>query len=339
MSVANTQIESSPAALQGSSNRARQKLRREIITPEGVPICFQLGTVGDRGAALLIDLLLMIAIVVIIVLLTAFAGIGESSWIAPFIVIAAFFITNFYFAFFEFRWQGSTPGKRAMRLRVIDADGGQLNASSILARNLIRELEIWMPLRFLLAGKTLWPGAPGWAVALTVIWTLVFLLLPLFNADKLRAGDMIAGTRVVEAPRAVLLTDLVETGAQMGVDSFWQSPATNALTSAFGAASTNVASGAAASPAATGFTFTSAQLSVYGEYELSVLADLLRQEDAARFQRMELVVEKIQTKISYQPRVAPAQYDKFLHDFYAALRGHLEQRMLFGKRKADKFQR
>ena len=36
-------------------------------------------------------------------------------------------------------------------------------------------------------------------------WTLVFLFLPLFNQEKLRVGDLIAGTRVVMQPKVVLV--------------------------------------------------------------------------------------------------------------------------------------
>jgi uncharacterized RDD family membrane protein YckC len=319
---------SSPASRQATTDNAKRKMRREIVTPEGVPICFQLATVGDRASALLIDIVVMLGALLALVMLASFAGIGESSWIAPFLIVAIFFLTNFYFAFFEFRWQGSTPGKRAMRLRVIDAHGGQLTASSILARNLIRELEIWMPLRFLFAGKTLWPNAPGWAVLLAMLWTFVFLLLPLFNRDELRAGDMIAGTRVVETPKAVLITDLAEDAAYVGVPQFWKTTQAQ-----------NAGPDLPRQQPRVGFSFSNEQLAVYGEYELSVLADLLRNTDVGRFERVELVVDKIQAKINYQPRLQPPQYEKFLHDFYSSLRSHLEQRMLFGKRKADKFQR
>ena len=51
---------------------------------------------------------------------------------------------------------------------------------------------------------------------------------------------------------------------------------------------------------------------------------------------MAAVAERIRTKIGWTP--GPAENDAdFLSAYYAALRGRLETRLLFGKRKKDKF--
>jgi hypothetical protein len=47
------------------------------------------------------------------------------------------------------------------------------------------------------------------------------------------------------------------------------------------------------------------------------------------------VAEKIRAKINYRGK--PGDDERFLRDFYAALRAHLEQRMLFGERREDKY--
>ncbi len=288
-------------------------LGREIKTPEGIPIHFTLARAGDRAAAFAIDLTIqMIALLVVATVATfALGRDAEASWLTPVILILAFLLVNFYFAFFEIRWQGATPGKRSVGLRVIDARGGQLETSAVLARNLVRELEVWTPARFLIAGGTMWPGAPGWAVVLAAAWTFVFLLLPLFNKDRLRVGDLIAGTRVVMQPRVVLLPDLVAEAAP-------------------GQAAT-VASARA-------YAFGDAQLAVYGIYELQVLEGVLRgQADRAHAVAIQTVAEKIRAKIAYDQPVTDDEV--FLRDFYAALRGHLEQKMLFGHRREDKHAR
>ena len=49
------------------------------------------------------------------------------------------------------------------------------------------------------------------------------------------------------------------------------------------------------------------------------------------------VADKIAAKIDYKPRVAAHDEERFLRDFYAALRAHLEQKLLFGQRREDKF--
>ncbi|MFM7445498.1 MAG: RDD family protein, partial [Tabrizicola sp.] len=48
------------------------------------------------------------------------------------------------------------------------------------------------------------------------------------------------------------------------------------------------------------------------------------------------VVEKIRRKIGYADKVDPADHPAFLQAFYTAQRAHLEQRQLFGDRRADK---
>ena len=238
-----------------------------------------------------------------------YAG-ASSELLKPILIILEFLLVSFYFPFFEIRWQGQTPGKRKIGIRVIDARGGQLETQAVLARNLVRELEVWTPLRFLLLNRTFWPDAPGWALLLATAWTFVFMLMPLFNKDKLRVGDLIGGTRVVEQPKLVLVPDLVAEAA--------------------------VSMNRRAQAAPT-FVFTDEQLAIYGVYELQVLEDVLRQDQskAGYYDAVSTVCDKIREKIHYAGRIESSE--RFLKDFYVALRAHLEQKMLFGQRKADKF--
>ena len=300
----------------GVRDAERAKLAREIITPEGIPVKFTLAPAGERIAGFLFDVLILGLVLFLLGLLLSLAvgGADRASWLTAVIVILSFLLFNFYFAFFEVRWQGQTPGKRMIGIRVIDARGGQLEASAVLARNLVRELEVWTPLRLLFAGRALWPDAPGWALVLATGWTFVFALLPLFNKDKLRVGDLIGGTRVVMQPKPMLLPDLVQEAAT----------------------SMQMKAVAGASPAAA-HSFTDAQLGVYGIYELQVLEGVLRQDPASPGYLVSVatVAEKIRAKIDY--RGAYADDFRFLRDFYTALRAHLEQKMLFGKRREDKF--
>jgi hypothetical protein len=135
------------------------------------------------------------------------------------------------------------------------------------------------------------------------------MLFPLLNKDRLRIGDLIAGTRVVMQPKVVLVPDLVAEAAQ------YQSPQQKAKA----------------------FPFTDKQLGFYGIYELQVLEGVLRQTpgSAGYFEAIRTVTEKIKAKIGYDQPIGDA--DRFLRDFYAAQRAHLEQKMLFGQRREDKF--
>ena len=296
------------------------KLVREIVTPEGIPLRFTLARAGDRAGAFVLDTLAQIIVIIAVSWGLSLATGGASSWLTAVIVVLAFLLANFYFAFFEVRWQGATWGKRRVGLRVIDARGGQLETSAVLARNLVRELEVWMPLRLLFAQQVVWPGAPGWARVIAVGWTLVFLLLPLFNKDRLRVGDLIAGTMVVVQPKVVLMPDLVAEAAPLPV-------AAQVMTPAHVAAAT--------------YPFTEAQLAVYGIYELQVLEDVLRREPGSQAYQIALrtVTEKIHAKTRYDRFVPAGDEERFLRDFYAALRAHLEQKLLFGKRREDKHSR
>jgi uncharacterized RDD family membrane protein YckC len=217
-------------------------------------------------------------------------------------LLAIFLVRTFYFAFFELTWQGQTPGKRRLRIRAVEARGGPLTAEAIIARNLTREVELFLPLVALSAPEAIFGGAPGWARLAALAWMLVFGFLPLFNRDRLRVGDLVAGTVVVRTPDAVLLEDL------------------------------------SAARAREALAFTDAQLDVYGVYELQVLEDVLRGRGlAGHDEAVRTVAGKIREKIGW---TGPAIADEpFLDAFYAALRGRLERRLLFGKRRADKHDR
>jgi len=274
-------------------------LERRVVTPEGIPLKIELARAGDRAGAFLLDCLIQVLMLLVLWLVVGIATEWEGGgWSEAFFYIAAFLVRTFYFIWFEIRWQGRTPGKRAVGTRVMDAAGGPLRSEAVIVRNLMRELEVWIPLMFLVAHEQIWPDAPGWARLLFSAWALVFLLLPLFNRSRLRAGDMVAGTAVVLAPRAALLPDLGDTAR-----------------------------------AAT-YTFTEEQLAVYGIYELQVLEDLLRRTDPNRREAFEAVAKQIAKKIRWQ---GEAKTERFLRDFYQALRARLERKMLLGKRKKDKF--
>jgi len=289
----------------------QSKLSREIVTPEGVPIRFQLARAGDRAGAFVIDMGLQILVLLLLIwmLSLTIGNMMEGSWLMAVVIVMSFLLLNFYFPFFEVRWQGSTFGKRRVGIRVIDARGGQLETSAVLARNFVRELEVWIPLRFLVGGKVVWPGAPAWAYLLAGAWTFVFMFFPLFNKDRLRVGDLIAGTRVVMQPKVVLVPDLVAEQAA------YQTPAQKSK----------------------GYVFTEKQLGFYGIYELQVLEGVLRQTPGTPgwFEAISTVCDKIRTKIGYDGLIQDSE--RFLRDFYAAQRSHLEQKMLFGQRREDKF--
>lgn len=288
--------------------RAPRGRVREVVTPEGVPLRWTLADGGERAGAFLIDLLFLFGGSIAVLVATAFlAGVTGGLGIAVGLV-AFFVLRTFYFTFFECRARGATPGKRALKLRVVDAHGGPLTAEAVFARNLMREVEFFVPLVALLAPTSLGDSLPGWARLVSLGWLLVFACLPLFNRDRLRTGDLVGGTLVVREPRALLLEDL---------------------------SGTPVARRQAAAPAAH-YRFTREQLDIYGIYELQVLEELLRSGGSGRWQSLIAVADKVQARLGWKPPVDPRDVERFLRDFYTAQRHRLEQKMLLGHRQERK---
>jgi uncharacterized RDD family membrane protein YckC len=281
--------------------------RRDIATPEGVPLPVEIASFAERATAFMLDLVLWFGASLLLAFLALlFVGLvgllhgGETS--RTILLGALFFLSflarNFYFIQFELAWRGATPGKRAVGLRVIDRGGGPLRPAAIVARNLTREIEMFLPLNLLLSLKSA-PGAAVWTNLSLGLWLLLFTALPLFNRERMRAGDFIAGTLVVALPRRVLLADLAEVEL--------------------------------------GRRFTDRQLRAYGAFELQILEELLRRPDGPETERIAReVCAKICRRIEWPSPVPDAEIRRFLGDFYAAQRAALERDQLFGRLRADK---
>jgi uncharacterized RDD family membrane protein YckC len=235
-------------------------------------------------------------------------------------LVVFFFLRTFYFSFFELLWRGRTPGKRLIGLRVIDRAGGPLRPSSVVVRNLLREIEVFLPLSVLMMPDVV--GNAGLVRLCATIWIGIFALMPLFNRQGLRIGDMVAGTLVVASPKAALLPDLVDSAV-----------------SAAGAAPT-----LRAQPVSSRFAFEPHQLEHYGIYELQTLEAVLRRTDVHASQTRREIADRIRKKIDWTSDADwNFKYDgivvEFLQAFYVAQRAHLERKMLFGKRRKDKHDR
>jgi uncharacterized RDD family membrane protein YckC len=279
-----------------------RRQKREIITPEGVPITVEIADYGERLTAFAIDFAIWTLLTFAIYLpIFALIGVTRGSLIAIAIALfLGFLVRNLYFIYFELAWQGATPGKRVVGLRVIDRGGGPLTAAAVIARNLTREIEMFIPLGILLQSGRSSSGAVDWSELSLGVWLLFFAALPAINRDRMRGGDLIAGTMVIALPHRVLSSDLVERTMQ--------------------------------------FAFTAPQLQAYGAFELQVLEELLRRPQNAETQRvLDEVCDKICRKIGWSEPVPRRDVMTFLRDFYTAERAYLEREQLFGRSKADKY--
>jgi uncharacterized RDD family membrane protein YckC len=116
-----------------------------IDTPEQVALEFSLATVGSRFLALAIDTVVQIGSAVVLLVVVGLGTWASSAtidaagpWILALLVLGLFSIYYGYFAVFESVWNGQTPGKRVIGLRVIHTSGRPLSVFEALLRNVIR---------------------------------------------------------------------------------------------------------------------------------------------------------------------------------------------------------
>ena len=159
-----------------------------------------------------------------------------------------------------------------IELREVGADGGQQKGRDAGGGAAEIGLEDEFPDHRMAMADDGDAGVASWA---GVIWFLIFVLFPFFNRDRLRCGDLIAGTWVVEAPKRKLEQALSVSDAARG-----QSQTTGAA-----------------------YRFSDADLAVYGEFELQTLERVLREN------REEALVDVAQTicrKIGWSAGPIPA---------------------------------
>ena len=165
----------------------------QIDTPENVAFGYQVAGIGSRFVAALVDTLLILLLQVLVigtaVLVLANSGLdlendAASAWIVAAMSLITFVFLWGYYIFFEMLWNGQSPGKRAMNLRVIRADGTPIALTESIVRNLVRFVD------FL-------PAFYGFGVVTMFI-----------SPQSKRLGDMAAGTLVVHESETVSVQSL-----------------------------------------------------------------------------------------------------------------------------------
>ncbi len=278
----------------------------EILPPEGVPINFQVAGLGARFGAQMTDIILTGLIVIILMIIVAFSEVLSGDGVVAVGALSFFMLRAPYYVACEILWNGQTIGKRLLGLRVISGDGRALSPHAITVRNLMKEIEVFVPGTYLLIASEL-----GFVPALLLLaWITILLAIPLFNPRRQRLGDIIANTFVIEVPRPVLMPDLARGAIEVGR-----------------------------------FTFLPHHLDHYGRFELQTLEQILQvKTDAlnatARKQHdtnLQRVSEAIVTRIGYEATIPPQDTEAFLRAFYRTQRAYLENKKLFGDAREDKF--
>jgi len=280
----------------------KQRPAMQLTTPEGVELSFPLASLKSRAVAFGIDMSISMGASVAVIILGSIVGLAgpyTGGWSV--ILLGLFLLRHGYFAWFETTWNGSTPGKRLLKIRVVPRDGGVLDLESVLARNILRDIELLLPVVALAAPETIVGSSPVWLTLIALGWIVLFTALPLLTRERLRAGDLVAGTLVVHVPTALLLPD-------------------------------------EADAANTALAFSPKHLSIYGERELETLASVLRRAEQDEIARsdLEVIAITIARKVRYRGREPERRPKEFLRAFYRAQRAELERRLLLGKRKGSK---
>ncbi|MFM5950171.1 MAG: RDD family protein, partial [Novosphingobium sp.] len=188
---------------------ARNDPARVLVTPEGIAMPVKLASRGSRFGALLLDFMIITVALTVVAVVLSYIGsglipggidkIGEKGKDMPaalefviiLIIMAAFLFRYGYFLAFELGPRGATPGKRILGIRVAARPGasdsnGRLTAEAVIARNLLRDIELFLPVGFLsslMVGAVQASNVTGWLIGL---WMMIFLLFPFFNKDRMR---------------------------------------------------------------------------------------------------------------------------------------------------------
>jgi uncharacterized RDD family membrane protein YckC len=163
----------------------------EVRTPESIAFSYELAGVGSRFLALAVDFTIQVAAVLLLVwALFAASTHGATRQIALHgsdrvvynltiaLVVAIVFLIFFgYFIVFEALWNGQTPGKRMLGIRVVRDGGYPVDFMASLIRNLIRVGEMML-------------GFYAVSAAVAV-----------FSPMNKRIGDIAAGTIVIRESR------------------------------------------------------------------------------------------------------------------------------------------
>jgi uncharacterized RDD family membrane protein YckC len=165
-----------------------------IETPERVELHYVLANIGNRFLAAALDHIFQVLLMLALLLLVGAVSnwnfdIGLGTWAAAVAVLVFFLIYWGYFVIFETLWNGQTPGKRIMKLRVVREDGRPIRFFEAFVRNLLRIAIDFMPL-------------PSYAIGVASI---------IFSPRSKRIGDLVAGTVVVKerASEAPTLDDII----------------------------------------------------------------------------------------------------------------------------------
>ncbi|HWB13597.1 MAG TPA: RDD family protein [Pirellulales bacterium] len=163
--------------------------RIEIVTPENIAFQYRVAGPFRRLPAYLIDVLIRTGMVFLgfLVLTFAFGVIGQQGLGVGLALVCYFLLDWFYGGLFETYWNGQTPGKRMMRIRVVSDEGQPINGWQAVLRNFLRAADALPWVTAFHAGD----------VPVPFQTYLLGLVTAAMNDRYQRLGDLAAGTMVI----------------------------------------------------------------------------------------------------------------------------------------------
>jgi uncharacterized RDD family membrane protein YckC len=152
-------------------------ITHEVLTAEKVLLKYRVAGLGARFLAWMVDQLVLVVFIVAGAFFFIPLDMGAEGLGTALTLLWSFCVQWGYFMLLEWLWNGQTPGKRLLGIRVIQLTGTGIGFYQSAVRNLIRVVD-----------SLAFGNAVGFVVALT-------------NRENRRLGDLAAGTLVVYLER------------------------------------------------------------------------------------------------------------------------------------------
>ncbi len=161
----------------------------KIVTPENIEFLYEVAGPFRRMPAFLIDFSIRGAIMAVGLVMTMWGLMWSPNITIGGLLLLWFVLEWFYGGLFETIWNGQTPGKRILGLRVLSANGQPVNGLQAIMRNILRTADMMplLPVSALIAEES----------TAAIPLCLVGLLVPTFTRKFQRLGDICCGTIVV----------------------------------------------------------------------------------------------------------------------------------------------
>ena len=177
-------MQTKPVSIPTVMDSGSRKIQLELA--EEIDLELELANVGSRSLAILVDVGFCGLVLFVVYALTYLVSHNSaadwltragSSFLEMTLFVLIFGFQWLYFIFFEWTWNGQTPGKRLLHLRVIKLDGTPVSWTDILLRNVARPLDTFGPMG------------------------LIGLLMIFASRKAQRLGDLVARTLVIHEAR------------------------------------------------------------------------------------------------------------------------------------------